>query len=217
MHATLYISNHIHSFHPKHTHPGLTPGVSYTVFVTAENDISDQVPESLFNTRAQTVPVTTIPDINPVDTGSILVAVIVVLLVVSAIIVTVLTMVLLYKKRKHVETHNGEPSYDVVGLRPIPPALPVRNPMEMKQNDAYAINTQAVHAESINPDNVYEEPDFQDESGYEVPDPIQSNIDPVTMSAPDIYLELLPADGSKKEENTPMAMVGNVAYEQVAN
>ena len=200
------------------------------MFVTAENDISDQVPDSLFNTRAQSVPVTTIPDINTVDTASILVAVIVVLLVVSAIIITLLTMVLLYKKQKHVETHSVEPSHGVVQNS---------NRMEMEQNDAYAINTQAAHAESINPDNVYEciEPDFQDESGYEVPDPIQSNIDKVAMSASEYevpdpiqsninqvtmsatgkYLELLPADGGKKEENTPMAMVGNVAYEQVAN
>ena len=181
------------------------------MFVTAENDISDQVPESLIDARAQSVQVATIPEMNTftVDTSTILVAVIVVLLVVSAIIITVLTctVVLLCKKQKHVETHSGH------GV--------VQNRMEMEQNDAYAIDTQAAHAESINPDNVYEyvyvEPDSQGGSGYEVPDPIQSNIDQVTMSATGKYLELLPADGSKKEENTPMAMVGNDAYEQVAN
>ena len=144
------------------------------MFVTAENDISNQIPESLFNTRAQSVPVATIPEMNTftVDTSTIFVAVIVVLLVVSAVIVTVLTctVVLLYKKLKHVETHSVAPSHDVVELRSIPPAHPVQNSMEMKQNDAYAINTQAVHEESI---NVYEyiEPDSQGESGYEVPDP----------------------------------------------
>ena len=192
------------------------------MFVTAENDISDQVPESLFNTRAQSVPVATIPEMNTftVDTSTIFVAVIVVLLVVSAIIVTILTctVVLLYKKLKHFETHNDEPSYDVVELRSIQPALPVQNRMEMEQNDAYmyAVNTQAAHEESI---DMYEyiEPDSQGGSGYEVPDPIQRNIDPVTMSATGKSSELLPADCSKKEENTPMAMVGNVAYEQVAN
>ena len=73
-----------------HTHTELTPGVSYTVFVTAENDISNQVPESLFDTRAETVPVITsggAVDNTPLIAGVVAAVVAVIVLVLVIFIV----------------------------------------------------------------------------------------------------------------------------------
>ena len=192
------------------------------MFVTAENDISDQVPVSLFNARAETVPVITTGgavDNTPLIAGVVATAL---LLVVSALIIVVLTCtVLLLYKRKRVED-TDDPRYDVVQLRPVPPALPARNAnAEMKENVAYTSSAQAeVELRDIVPNVAYttstQATDSQ-EYEYIEPDSVAQDYSvPVASSSTGEYLEILPADNSEEnceEEYTPMA---SVVHEQVS-
>ncbi len=83
-----------------HTHTGLSPDIVYTVFVTSETDITDQIPvEGVFNlTRGDTVVQATDGIANEITVG-LSVFVVAVVIAAIAVISVVICIAVHYKKR----------------------------------------------------------------------------------------------------------------------